>query len=117
MRTKKYILNTLFLIFATTGVLTAFLLLTDPKKVALPLLILPFTLIEFIIYKAAMLALKSPRRSPYMTKIISIGLALIMIGILVLSSLGQLTWRDLSLMALFIVLFFLYLGRADFLKK
>lgn len=98
--------------------LAAFMLLTDPGKIALPLLIVPFILIGFVCYQVveATLLLRSNRKSPYI-RIFPLSIAFLTVCLLLLESLHQLTWKDTALVGGFTMLLWLYVWKADFLKK
>ncbi|MES2971880.1 MAG: hypothetical protein V4702_06185 [Patescibacteria group bacterium] len=119
MKIKSALLNKLILVIGGLLVLCVFVLLTDPRTVALPLLIVPFILIGIILYQAIALLFvyKFTRRNRMLAKLIPISVALIGVSLLLLQSLHQLTWRDTILVITFTLLLWLYVGRADFLKK
>jgi peptidoglycan/LPS O-acetylase OafA/YrhL len=120
MKHASPIMNKLFLVLTGTGVLLVFILFTDPNKIALPLLIVPFILIGFILYQVSfgLLSLKkSGASSRYSHKIIPLSIAFLGVCLLLLESLHQLTWKDSLLACGFTILLWLYVSRADFLQK
>lgn len=119
MNFRKTILNKLLIILFLAGCFVGFLLLTDPNKVALPLLMVPFALLGVIFYQTLLLVSLLARRqkSSYLGKIIALSVATLGVGLLLLQSLNQLTWRDGLLAVLFAGLFWLYIWRADFLRS
>lgn len=119
METKSLPLNKLFFAAASAVVLIGFIVLTDPRQVALPFIILPFVLIGNILYQllAAIFLLKASNGNKYLNKIIPLSVSFIGVGLLLLQSLHQLTWRDTVLVLVFTLLLWLYIGRADFLRK
>lgn len=119
MKTKSQVLNKFFVILLITGCFLGFMLTTDPNKVPLPLLIVPFILLGFILYQiaSAVLLLSKSHRNSYLGKIIALSIASLGVGLLLLQSLNQLTWRDSLLTGVFAILFWIYIWKADFLRK
>jgi hypothetical protein len=118
MDTKHRKLNKIFLI--VTGVLSLLLLLflTDPNKLPLPFLIVPFLLLGFIIYHSVrlILILRAGDRHIFTSRLIPLSLAFFTTALFLLESLNQLTWKDTLLVGAFSIMFWLYVWRADFLK-
>ncbi|HSX23655.1 MAG TPA: hypothetical protein VLE74_00995 [Candidatus Saccharimonadales bacterium] len=116
---KSLALNKLFLSLIGVCTLVLFMLFSDPNKIALPLLIVPFILLGFIVYQmtAAVMAVKKSLKSTYLIKIIPLSVAFLAVCLLLLESLHQLTWKDSLLACGFTILLWLYVGRADFLYK
>ncbi len=99
------------------AILLIFILSTDPHTIALPLIIVPFLLIGLVTYQLVriILTLRTPKSS-FTYKIVPLMVAFMGVLLLLLASLHQLTWKDTLLLALFGILFWLYIWRADFLK-
>ena len=118
MNNKKYILNKLLLILAGAAVLLSITLLTDPNTIALPLLIMPFILIGFLLYQisSVVVVLKKKGDRIFLAKIIPLSVAFLGVSLLLLGSLHQLTLNDSLLVFGFTILLWIYLWRADFLK-
>lgn len=118
MKLKNQILNKFFLILLLTGVFVGFLLMTDPNEVALALLVVPFVFLGVLFYQLAsvVLLLTKTHKNSYFGKIVALSTATVAVGLLLLQSLNQLTWRDGFLTVLFTGLFWLYIWRADFLR-
>ncbi|HSW85800.1 MAG TPA: hypothetical protein VLF79_04330 [Candidatus Saccharimonadales bacterium] len=93
------------------------MLFTDPSHVALPILLLPFLLIGFLVNQTSKLVIKFAKiKQSTASRLIPILLAFSVVAVMVLSSLHQLTWKDTVLILVFGILFALYIVRADFLK-
>ena len=118
MKTSRPKLNKILVILGLTGVLGLFLLLTNPEHIALPLLIVPFVLIGIIIYQLARLGVGifASNKTGVTSRLVPVSVAFIAVVFALLESLHQLTWKDSLLVAIFTVLFWVYLSRADFLK-
>lgn len=99
--------------------LLVFVSITDPNKIALPLLIGPFLLVGYILYQitSLILSLITPTATAVFLKIFPLSVSFLGVVLLLLRSLGQLTWRDSLLTVIFVVLLWLYVWRADFLQK
>ncbi len=118
MRTKKYILNKLFTVLVLLVIIMIFTLLTNPESVPLPLLILPFLLLGFVLYLLAMIVMAVVgKANSASARLTSISIASFGVLILLLQSLNQLTWKDGMISIVFAVFFWLYIWRADFLRK
>lgn len=116
---KKTILNKLFATSLLTGCFLAFTALTNPNDVALPLLIVPFVLAGLVCYQVVLLilALAKIKASKGLGRLILLSTVSLLVGLMLLKSLNQLTWRDSLLAAGFVGLLWLYIWRADFLRK
>ena len=118
MKLKHAKLNKIIIILLETGVLALFLMFTNPNKVALPFLIVPFLLMGLIVYQIAQLVISLFVTSPtsVTSRLIPVSIAFVLLVISLLESLHQLTWKDSLLVIAFTMLFWIYLARADFLK-
>ena len=105
--------------FLLTGCLVGLMLVTDPNTVILPFLILPFVLVGIIFYQiiSEIFLVASRQKNSHSGKIIALSITSLGVGLLLLQSLNQLTWKDGLLTCLLAVLFWLYIRRADFLHK
>jgi hypothetical protein len=119
MKTRNQLLNKLYITLLLTGCFIGFVVSTNPNKVALPLLIVPFVLLGFVLYQlvSVVLLFSKVQKNSYLGRIIALSIASLGVGLLLLQSLHQLTWRDSLLTGVFAVLFWLYIWRADFLHK
>ena len=119
MTRKKIILHKLFLTLLAGSILVGLMLATDPNKIALPFLILPFLLVGFMFYQIVATAtlLKRSHANKHWTRVVPLSVAFLGVCLLLLESLHQLTWKDSFLAAGFTVLLWMYMGRADFLQK
>lgn len=120
MNIKKYKLNKLLYITLTVSLLIGFISLTDPYKIPLPLIIIPFLLSWFALYEVVLLVMtfRNPSRNiSYMTKIIPISVASLGVSLLLLATLHQLTWKDTFLILILALVFWGYIRKADFLRK
>lgn len=116
---KKLLMNKLFLIFVSTGLLVLFVMSTDPNKISLPFVLIPFLVIGFILYHltSLLLNLRKQQKRTFLVKTIPLSISFSGVCLLLLGSLHQLTWKDSLLVCGFTVLFWLYVVRADFLKR
>lgn len=98
--------------------LPAFLLLTNPQTLALPLLIVPFLLLASLLYKTAEIAMsvlfKDLTRKRVRT--MAVVIALLPTLLLVLASIRQLTVRDTGIVIGLLAVLTFYMRRIDFLK-
>ncbi len=119
MKTRNHLLNKIFTILLVVACFTGFVLATNPNSVALPLLIVPFILLGIILYQLvfAVLFVIMSHKNNYLRKIISLSVASLGVGLLLLQSLDQLTLKDSLLAFIFAILFWVYIWRADFLHK
>ncbi len=119
MKTPSNLLNKIFVILLLTLCFAGFILVTNPDSIPLPLLIVPFVLLGIILYQTSSVVLQFSKlsKNSYMAKIIAFSTAFLGVGLLLLQSLHQLTWKDSFLAGIFAVLFWLYIWRADFLHK
>lgn len=117
MRFTNPILNKVFLLLFLTGVLLTILLTTDPNKMPLVLIIVPFLLAGLVLYHLTKLLLlhKRGKSKSFSYNILPLSVAFLGVCLLLLSSLHQLTWKDTLLVAVFTVMLWIYLSRADFL--
>jgi hypothetical protein len=116
---KHPALNKLIWISLLLAALIAYIMLTNPNTIPLPLVLVPFILIGVFLYQltALMLVLRGIEKGHYVRRLLPGSISFIGVALLVLASLHQLSWKDVFLVALFTVLFWLYVGRADFLHK
>lgn len=98
--------------------LPTFLLLTNPETLPIPLLIMPFLMVLFAIYRTTNLALGlGPRpMSPKRAKLMSGVIAILPTVLLILASIGQLTVRDSVIIFGLLILLTFYMRRLDFLN-
>lgn len=111
----------LFLFVLTFFALFVFLFLTNPKSLPLPLLLVPVILVFIIFYlifywliSRSIFTNKKFSRSS--SVVMAICLSFIPVILLTLASIQQFTFRDIILSVLFLVLFFIYFMRADFVR-
>jgi hypothetical protein len=119
MKSMSPLLNKLFLVITLVALLVVLLMLTDPNKVALPILIAPFICIGLIIYQLTKLFLSSTKKNidNKAARMFAISVAFLGVALLLLRSLHQLTLKDTLLVCGFALAFWLYIWRADFLHK
>ncbi len=114
------IVNKIVYLTGATVVLLAIFLYSNPERVSLGVLLLPFLLIGFIVYQLTELGFMLIGRSNSkraVKKLVGLSLAFAIVALLLLASLGQLTVRDGLLVVGFIILFLWYISRADFLES
>jgi len=108
------------LLFVALSLLIGMFIFTDPNKISLAFLLVPFILIGYASYLFIFLLIdlhsKSRTSKGVITRLVPLSFAFLIVSLLLLSSLGQLTVKDSLLVVGFTVLFLLYIGRADFLK-
>lgn len=116
---KPASLNKLFLTLAFIAILLAILLYTDPTRIPLPLLVLPFLLVGLIVNGLMGLLLDklAIKVKPFVLRFMPISMAFMVVAMLLLRSLHQLTLNDSLLVCGFTAAFWLYVWRADFLRK
>lgn len=119
IRKKHPILSKILSCGIAVAILFAYILLTNPSSVALPLLLVPFVLIGYILFVVSGLVVHvfSRGEGGLVTRLLPPSIGFIGVALMVLSSLHQLTWKDSVLVVLFTALFWLYIWRADFLHK
>lgn len=98
--------------------LPLFLMLTNPETLPLPFLLVPFLLLGFSLYKTAGLGFRVvfKERQKRRLRILAVIAAFLPTLLLILSSIGQLTIRDTSIVLGLLALLTFYLRRIDFLK-
>jgi hypothetical protein len=117
MNTKTTLLHKIWFLALTAGLLVGLLWFTNPDRLPLYFLILPFVLIGCVVYLLVSIAVTvTGRRLRGGAKLLPISLAFFVVLTLLLESLHQLTWKDTLIALSFIGLFWLYVWRADFLK-
>lgn len=118
-RKQHPILSKIIACVIAAGVLLAYILLTNPNNVALPLLLIPFILIGYIVYAVVGLMLHAftTEQTGLFGTLLPLSAGFIAVALMVLSSLHQLTWKDVGLVLVFTTLLWLYIWRADFLHK
>ncbi len=96
-----------------------FISFTNPNSVLLPLLIIPFVLIGIFIFSIVygVLNVSLKHKDRFSTQLLSLSIATLAVLMLLLQSLNQLTWRDGLLTTIFAAMFWVYIWRADFLRK
>ena len=109
-------LTALLLLWIT---LPVFLLLTNPETLPLPLLVVPFILLLFVIYKTMFLVLKLSFRSfsKNRIRVMAGASALLPTLLLILASIRQLTVRDTAIVIGLLITLTFYMRRIDFLHK
>lgn len=119
IRKNHPILSKIVTIIVTATILVGYILLTNPNSVPLPLLLVPFIGIGYILYEATglMMHLLVGGKKTLLARMIPPSIGFIGVALMVLSSLHQLTWKDTLLVILFTALFWLYIWRADFLHN
>lgn len=119
IRKEHPILSKILSVLIACIILAAYILLTNPSNVALPLLLVPFAFIGYILYEVTDLCVRvfANEHNKLVVRMLPPSIGFIGVGLMVLSSLHQLTWKDALLMVLFTGLFWLYIWRADFLHK
>lgn len=112
--------NKLLYILIAFTLLFGFISVTNPTQIPLPLIIVPFLLIGLILFQVtqAILTLRKPRQqNHYLIKIAPFSIAMLGVGLLLLATLRQLTWKDTLLVIILAVVFWSYVSKADFLQK
>jgi hypothetical protein len=96
--------------------LFAWLALTDPQKLPIVLLIVPFGLLFAAIFLAFSLLIRRfiPKMSRAKRRLIAACVSGLPTFILILSSVNQLTWRDVALIAFLSIFLLFYASRARF---
>lgn len=97
--------------------LAAFLVFTDPLQLPLPFLLMPFLLLfssvrSFVVILSRKLYGTNANRR---VRLLATGCALIVTFVIVLQSLGQLSWRDILLAGSLILAVAFYFTRTDLL--
>jgi hypothetical protein len=90
--------------------------LTDPRKLPIVLLIVPFVLLFAAVFMTISLILKQfmPRLSVTKRRIAAGCVSGLPSFLLILSSVNQLTWRDVALVAFLSIILLFYASRARF---
>jgi hypothetical protein len=121
MKTRKDhpVVSKILSVLIATAILAGYILLSNPNTVALPLLLVPFVIIGYILYEVTSLIVHIFVRehSNLVARMLPSSVGFVGVGLMILSSLHQLSWKDTLLVALFTGLFWLYIWRADFLHK
>lgn len=97
-------------------VLFGWLFLTDPRKLPIVLLIVPFILLFTAVYLSVALLLRRffPKVTQGKRRLAAACVAGLPCFLLVLSSVDQLTWRDVALIAFLSIFLLFYATRARF---
>ncbi len=92
------------------------LFLTDPRKLSIILLIVPFGLLFAAVFMTVSLLIKQflPRMGQSKRRIVAACIAGLPCFLLILSSVNQLTWRDVALVAFLSIILLFYANRARF---
>jgi hypothetical protein len=94
-----------------------FFILTDPEKIPLPLLILPFLWLFAVVFVSTKLVLRyRTSATPKQVTIVANLLACLLVLLLVFQSIHQLTIRDVFISLAIIGIAAVYLLRADFIS-
>jgi len=106
-------------IFALYVVLLIWLFVTDPRKLPIVLLIVPFALLFTALFMTvtALLGRFLPRLSRSRRRLAAACVGGLPCFLLVLSSVNQLTWRDVALVAFLSIFLLFYASRARFSKS
>lgn len=99
--------------------LALLLLFTDPRKMPIVILLVPFVLLYMALYLTVRLVLEVflpnlGRRKRVFVAALAAGLPSFL---LLLSSVNQLTWRDVALVAFLVICLLFYNSRASFSAK
>lgn len=96
--------------------LTVFMFYTDPQRLSLPLLLVPFVLLFIIFFSIIRFVAEHIFHLKHLNRsVASFFLALFPVILLLLSSANQVSAADVSVVVLLFVGVLLYLRRADFL--
>jgi hypothetical protein len=101
---------------ALYAALFLWLSLTDPRKLPIVLLIVPFGLLFAAVFMTVSLILKQfmPRMTVAKRRIAASCVSGLPSFLLILSSVNQLTWRDVALVAFLSIILLFYASRARF---
>lgn len=96
-----------------------FLALSNPSRVSLALLLVPFVLFGLFVHELLYLLLVDVggRRTFAYRRIVPGSGAFLVVVALLLQSLNQLGFKDILIISVLVIVFWLYLWRADFLNK
>jgi hypothetical protein len=113
-KTKISRISAIFLVYAAGPL---FFTLTDPEKIPLPLLVLPFLWLFAVVFLSTKLILryKANATNKQITIVASL-LASLMVLLFVFQSIHQLTIRDVLISLAIIGIAAVYLLRADFIQ-
>jgi hypothetical protein len=119
IKLSKRIMNKSLSILGALSLLFLIFLYTNPEQVPLALLLVPFLVIGFVAYQLMEVSLSRSRSDGKraIKKLIALAVAFAIMALLLLASLGQLTFRDGLLVIGFVILFLFYIVRADFLEN
>jgi hypothetical protein len=113
MNMKKHIKKPIFQIAVRGGLLILFLTLTDPYRLPLPLLMVPFLLMTALIYKIVGVVVRPLVRSDKRTTYLATVTTSLFMLVLLLQTIRQLSLKDFLIVgALFLGLTF-YIRRID----
>ena len=112
-------LQKLYPIARTLGLYLALFLwlsLTDPRKLPIVLLIVPFALLFAAVFMTVSLIVRQfmPRLSVAKRRLAAACVSGLPSFLLILSSVNQLTWRDVALVAFLSIILLFYASRARF---
>lgn len=95
------------------------LMFTDPGKGSLALLLVPFMLLGAFVYHLTYLVIVTTfhKTTKLYQRVVPITVSFVTVIVLLLQSLNQLGVKDGLILLVLIVVFWLYLWRADFLNK
>ena len=112
-RQKLYQLGRVIALYV---VLFAWLSLTDPRKLPIVLLIVPFALLFAAVFMTVSLLIRQflPRMGENKRRLASACISGLPCFLLILSSVNQLTWRDTALVAFLSIFLLFYASRARF---
>lgn len=98
--------------------LPIFILVTNPEKLPLPMLVVPFLLLFAMLYITASVGLRIifSTLSNARLRVLSVLIGALPTLLLVLASIRQLTVRDTAIVVGLLVMLVFYLRRVDFLK-
>lgn len=112
---NKKILSPRNLLAISIAGLIFFLIFSDPLALPLPLLLVPFMLLFLATRSLVFMLLRMLFQATSKRKVgvLATGGALILVFVVVLQSLGQLSWRDILLTMSFIVIVVFYFSKTD----
>lgn len=99
---------------AMAAIFGLFLLFTDPNKISLPLILIPYLLAALIIYRVLSFGLKTLLGSSLSSsklKLYSLILTAVVINFALLKSIGQITLQDGLISAAIVIVSVIYISR------
>ena len=111
MNMKKHIKKPIFQIAVLGGLLILFLTLTDPYRLPLPLLMVPFLLMTALIYKMVGVVVRPLVRSDKRTAYLATVTTSLFMLVMLLQTIRQLSLKD------FLIVGALFLGLAFYIRR